>query len=61
MGYGFVEMRTEEEAWFIARRISDLILHGYKIFVDLEIGRVMKGWKPRRLGLCLLSSTVHNY
>lgn len=50
MCYGFVEMRSEDDAWRIARRMPDLNLKGHKIFVDFEVGRTMKGWKPRRLG-----------
>ncbi|XP_031783294.1 U11/U12 small nuclear ribonucleoprotein 35 kDa protein [Nasonia vitripennis] len=50
MCYGFVEMRSEDDAWRIARRMPDLNLMGHKIFVDFEVGRTMKGWKPRRLG-----------
>ncbi|XP_076638737.1 U11/U12 small nuclear ribonucleoprotein 35 kDa protein [Colletes latitarsis] len=49
-GYGFVEMRNEDEARRAIRRYSDTTLKGYKIFVDQECGRTMKGWKPRRLG-----------
>lgn len=48
--YGFVEMRSELDAWRIARRMNDLTLMNHRLFVDFEIGRVMKGWKPRRLG-----------
>ena len=43
-------MRSELDAWRIARRMNDLTLMNHRLFVDFEIGRVMKGWKPRRLG-----------
>lgn len=49
-GYGFVEMRSEDEASRAMRRLSDTTLKGYKLFIDFECGRTMKGWKPRRLG-----------
>lgn len=49
-GYGFVEMKNEEDARRVLRRTTDAILKGYKIFVDYECGRTLKGWKPRRLG-----------
>lgn len=49
-GYAFVEMKNEEQAHRAARRLHDTTLNGYKIFVDFECGRTMKGWKPRRLG-----------
>ena len=48
--YGFVEMRSERDALKIARTMYDLMLFNHKIFVDFEVGRLMKGWKPRRLG-----------
>ncbi|XP_012267842.1 U11/U12 small nuclear ribonucleoprotein 35 kDa protein-like [Athalia rosae] len=49
-GYAFVEMKDEEQAHRTARRLHDTTLNGHKILVDLERGRTMKGWKPRRLG-----------
>lgn len=50
-GYGFVEMKSEEEARRALRRTTDAILKGHKIFIDYECGRILKGWKPRRLGM----------
>lgn len=49
-GYGFVEMKSEEEARRALRRTTDAILNGHKIFIDYECSRTLKGWKPRRLG-----------
>lgn len=49
-GYGFVEMRSIDEAKRAIRRSTDSTLKGYQIFVDFECSRTMKGWKPRRLG-----------
>lgn len=49
-GYGFVEMKSEEDAKRVLRRATDATLKGYKLFIDHEFGRTMKGWKPRRLG-----------
>ncbi|XP_006618885.1 U11/U12 small nuclear ribonucleoprotein 35 kDa protein-like [Apis dorsata] len=49
-GYGFVEMRSEDEARRVLRRCVDATLKGYQIFIDYECGRTLKGWKPRRLG-----------
>ncbi|KAG6802231.1 U11/U12 small nuclear ribonucleoprotein 35 kDa protein [Apis mellifera caucasica] len=49
-GYGFVEMRSEDEARRVLRRCVDTTLKGYQIFIDYECGRTLKGWKPRRLG-----------
>ncbi|KAL6266427.1 hypothetical protein P5V15_003277 [Pogonomyrmex californicus] len=49
-GYGFVEMRSEEEVRRVMRRTVDATLQGQKIFIDHECSRTLKGWKPRRLG-----------
>ncbi|KAG7187969.1 hypothetical protein KM043_013926 [Ampulex compressa] len=49
-GYGFVELRSEEEAHRMLRRSVDMTLKGHRIFMDLECGRMLAGWKPRRLG-----------
>lgn len=54
--YGFVEMKLEDDAWRIARRLNDLTLMNHKIFVDFEVGRTMKGWKPRRLGMLCIAT-----
>lgn len=50
-GYGFVEMRSEDDARRVLRRTTDATLKGYNVFIDYECGRSMKGWKPRRLGM----------
>lgn len=57
-GFGFVEMRNEDEARRAVRRCAEATLKGYQIFVDYECGRTLKGWKPRRLGK-LLNSILH--
>ncbi|XP_003485315.1 U11/U12 small nuclear ribonucleoprotein 35 kDa protein [Bombus impatiens] len=49
-GYGFIEMRNEDEARRVIRRCVDATLKGYQIFIDYECGRTLHGWKPRRLG-----------
>ncbi|RLU21736.1 hypothetical protein DMN91_006112 [Ooceraea biroi] len=49
-GYGFVEMGSTDDVRRVLRQATDATLKGYKIFVDRECGRAMKGWKPRRLG-----------
>lgn len=52
--YGFVEMKHHTDAWRLARRNPDLSIMNHKIFVDFENSRTMKGWKPRRLGKCII-------
>lgn len=49
--YGFVEMSSESEARACRRYLNETLLNGRKLFVDFEVCRVMKGWKPRRLGI----------
>lgn len=49
-GYGFVEYEDEsgaEEAYKMANKI---VVDGHIIFVDFECERLLKNWKPRRLG-----------
>lgn len=49
-GYAFVEYETEagaEEAYKLANKI---VVDGHVIFVDFECERLLKDWKPRRLG-----------
>lgn len=49
-GYGFVEYEEEsgaEEAYKMANKV---VVDGHVIFVDFECERLLKGWKPRRLG-----------
>ncbi|XP_058807006.1 U11/U12 small nuclear ribonucleoprotein 35 kDa protein-like [Phymastichus coffea] len=48
--YGFVEMKSERDAWKLARKEDHLVLYNHKLFVDFETSRTMKGWIPRRLG-----------
>lgn len=48
--YGFVEMKSETDAWKLARKEDHLVLYNHKLFVDFELSRTKKGWKPRRLG-----------
>lgn len=50
LGYGFVEMQSEDDARRALRHSTDAVLKGYKLLVDFECERIMKGWKPRRLG-----------
>lgn len=49
-GYAFVEYESEssaEEAYCKAYKMN---VDGSLIFVDFECERLLKGWKPRRLG-----------
>lgn len=49
-GYAFIEYESEasaEEAYRLANKMN---VDGNVIFVDFECERLLKGWKPRRLG-----------
>ncbi|XP_025203237.1 U11/U12 small nuclear ribonucleoprotein 35 kDa protein-like [Melanaphis sacchari] len=48
--YAFIEYETSEMALNTYLRCKSLILKNSKIFVDFECGRLLPGWKPRRLG-----------
>ncbi|KAF6203036.1 hypothetical protein GE061_003449 [Apolygus lucorum] len=49
-GYGFVEFSIEGEALKAYDCSNRTWLDGNKIFVDMECGRLLPGWVPRRLG-----------
>lgn len=49
-GYAFIEYESEsaaEEAYCKAHKMN---IDGNRIFVDFECERLLKGWRPRRLG-----------
>ncbi|KAJ1967692.1 hypothetical protein IWQ62_001697 [Dispira parvispora] len=49
-GYGFVEFEQERALRVAFRESTGVKLKGRRIVVDVERGRTVKGWKPRRLG-----------
>lgn len=49
-GYAFIEYETESAAEEAYCRADKMNLDGRSIFVDFECERLLKGWKPRRLG-----------
>ncbi|XP_017781903.1 PREDICTED: U11/U12 small nuclear ribonucleoprotein 35 kDa protein-like [Nicrophorus vespilloides] len=49
-GYAFVEYESEHYAEEAYRRAYKSELDGNVLFVDFECERLLKGWKPRRLG-----------
>lgn len=49
-GYGFVEFSSESDLKRAFKYGKELRIDGYNIKVDVERGRTVKGWKPRRLG-----------
>ena len=49
-GYAFVEFRDASGMDRAYRRAAGLEISGRRIVVDVERGRTVKGWLPRRLG-----------
>ncbi|KAF5280062.1 hypothetical protein FQR65_LT15099 [Abscondita terminalis] len=49
-GYAFVEYENEHAAEDAYRKANKMFVDGQPIFVDFECERLLKGWKPRRLG-----------
>ncbi|CAH1980052.1 unnamed protein product [Acanthoscelides obtectus] len=49
-GYAFIEYEDEMAAEEAYRSANKTVLDGNTIFVDFECERLLKGWKPRRLG-----------
>ncbi|KAF5275074.1 hypothetical protein FQA39_LY07011 [Lamprigera yunnana] len=49
-GYAFIEYEREDNAEEAYRKANKLFIDGQAIFVDFECERLLKGWKPRRLG-----------
>lgn len=49
-GYAFVEFEHERDMLDAYREADGMKIAGKRIVVDVERGRTVKGWKPRRLG-----------
>ncbi|OQR89046.1 U11/U12 small nuclear ribonucleoprotein 35 kDa protein [Thraustotheca clavata] len=49
-GYAFIEYAREKDFEAAYRSTNRMMLDGRRILVEFERERVMKGWKPRRLG-----------
>lgn len=49
-GYAFIEYEQESSAEEAYREANKINLDGNIIFVDFECERLLKNWKPRRLG-----------
>ncbi|GME78974.1 unnamed protein product [Ambrosiozyma monospora] len=48
-GYAFAVYKNKQEAQLAFQRGNGMIINDRKIVVDVERGRVVKNWKPRRL------------
>jgi U1 small nuclear ribonucleoprotein len=49
-GYAFIEFEHERDMHDAYRRADQKKIDGRPVLVDVERGRTVKGWKPRRLG-----------
>merc|ERR1719510_918245 len=49
-GYAFVEYEHERDMHSAYKRADGKKLDGRRVLVDVERGRTVKGWLPRRLG-----------
>ncbi|GAB5592282.1 hypothetical protein Unana1_07182 [Umbelopsis nana] len=49
-GYAFIEYEREKDMRAAYKDADGLKLDGRRVLVDVERGRTVKGWKPRRLG-----------
>ena len=49
-GYGFVEFAEEAAMRAACKRAGGRMVEGRRIIVDVERGRTIRNWKPRRLG-----------
>lgn len=49
--YAFIEYETYKMALNAYARCKSLVIKNSEVFVDFECGRILPGWKPRRLGM----------
>lgn len=49
-GYAFVEFEREQDMKTAYKRADGRKIDGRRVLVDVERGRTVKGWKPRKLG-----------
>jgi U11/U12 small nuclear ribonucleoprotein 35 kDa protein len=48
--YGFIEFKHRDQARDAYHQMHRTLIDQSEISVEYEVGRVLKGWKPRRLG-----------
>ncbi|KAG0002101.1 hypothetical protein BGZ80_010345 [Entomortierella chlamydospora] len=49
-GYAFIEFEREKDMKAAYKDADGIKIHGRRIVVDVERGRTVKGWRPKRLG-----------
>lgn len=52
--YAFIEYETYKMALNAYIRCKSLKIKDSEVFVDFECGRILPGWKPRRLGMYII-------
>lgn len=53
--YAFIEYETFKMALNAYVLCKKLVLKNSEVFVDFECGRLLPGWKPRRLGISIIN------
>jgi U1 small nuclear ribonucleoprotein len=51
-GYAFIEFDHERDMHAAYKHADGKKIDGRRVLVDVERGRTVKGWRPRRLGKC---------
>jgi len=59
--YAFIVYETADMALNAYSHCKSLVLNNFKVFVDFECGRLLPGWKPRRLGIVDLDCYYSTY
>lgn len=49
-GYCFLVFERERDMKAAYKDADGMKMHGKRLLIDVERGRTVKGWKPRRLG-----------
>ncbi|PVU93808.1 hypothetical protein BB561_003023 [Smittium simulii] len=49
-GYAFIEYKQERDLRYAYHEADGIRILGKRVVVDVERGRTVKGWRPRRLG-----------
>ena len=55
-GYAFIEFEREKDMKAAYKDADGIKILGRRIVVDVERGRTVKGWRPKRLGKATLPS-----
>lgn len=59
-GYAFIEFEDENDMRKAYKQADGLEIDGRRVVVDVERGRTVRGWKPRRLGVSWLIASMRS-